>query len=80
MPIEREIVFSIKDNGIGIHPKHHQSIFEPFKRLHGKECQGTGLGLAICRQIVDLHQGRIWVDSVEGEGSTFFFSLPTPEP
>ncbi len=68
--------FSIADNGIGIAPQHLDSIFSAFKRLHGQDIPGSGLGLAICQRIIELHGGRIWVDSETGEGSRFFFTLP----
>jgi signal transduction histidine kinase len=60
----------VKDNGIGIATKYHQQIFEPFKRLHGSEIPGTGIGLAMCRRIIEAQGGRIWVESVPGEGTT----------
>ena len=75
-PMDEEVRFSIQDNGVGIDARFLQSIFAPFKRLHGAEVPGAGLGLAICRQITELHGGSIWVDSVPGEGSTFHFTLP----
>ncbi|HLG95561.1 MAG TPA: ATP-binding protein [Bryobacteraceae bacterium] len=68
-------VFSIEDNGIGIEPRYCESIFSPFKRLHGQDVPGAGLGLAICWQIIQLHRGRIWVESTPGQGSTFRFVL-----
>lgn len=67
----------VKDNGIGIDPELAKRIFEPFARLHSRgEYSGTGIGLAICSKAVRKHGGRIWVDSSEGEGAHFRFTLP----
>ena len=67
-------VFYVKDNGIGISPKYHELIFGLFNKLDAKS-EGTGIGLALVKRIVEVHGGRIWVESEPGKGTTFFFSL-----
>ncbi|MGB0838510.1 MAG: ATP-binding protein [Chitinophagales bacterium] len=70
-------VLSVSDNGIGISKEYQTKVFEMFKRLHTIDrYEGTGIGLAICKKIMDLHQGRIWLESEVGKGTTFFMELP----
>lgn len=81
---EDRVVYSVRDEGVGIEAEHLDRVFGMFQRLEGRDTPGTGLGLALCRKIVEQHGGEIRVESEPGEGSTFYFSLPAtdevPEP
>jgi signal transduction histidine kinase len=83
-PSPSMILFAVQDQGRGIPENKMESIFERFHQVDASDSRkkgGTGLGLAICRSIIQQHGGRIWVESVLNEGSTFYFTLPemTPE-
>ena len=78
-----EIVVSLTDTGIGIPPEYHAAIFDKFRQIGDTltdKPTGTGLGLPICKQIVEHNGGRIWVESGQGKGSSFFFTLPLTRP
>jgi len=68
--------FFVRDNGIGIEQKYHKKIFESFSQLKDTKSEGTGMGLAIVKKIVEANQGKVWVESQKGAGSTFYFTIP----
>ena len=72
-------VFFVRDNGIGIDPHYHERIFGLFNRLD-PDIEGTGIGLTLVRRIVEIHGGKVWVESELGAGATFFFTLPLAQP
>jgi signal transduction histidine kinase len=77
-----EVRVAVQDTGIGIHEDERDSIFEEFRQSHrvpDKSREGTGLGLTLSKKFVELHGGRIWVESAVGKGSTFTFTLPLRE-
>jgi light-regulated signal transduction histidine kinase (bacteriophytochrome) len=70
-------LFEVRDNGIGIPKAAFEHVFAAFKRLHSPgRFEGTGLGLAICKKIIERHSGNVWCSSTEGQGTSFFFTLP----
>jgi chemotaxis family two-component system sensor kinase Cph1 len=74
---EMEWTFVVKDNGIGLNIEYKEKIFQMFQRLNARDkFPGTGVGLAIVKKIIDRHGGRVWVESEEGQGATFFFTIP----
>jgi signal transduction histidine kinase len=77
-PVSGSVEVSVHDTGVGIAPEDREAIFEEFKQVGAatKKVEGTGLGLALSRKFVELHGGRIWVMSEEGQGSTFTFTIP----
>lgn len=73
---EDHTLVSVTDNGCGVDTRYQAQIFEPLKRLHGKQIPGVGLGLAICEKIVSAHGGTLWVQSDGAQGSAFCFTIP----
>ena len=80
--IDGELVAEVGDSGIGIAAEHHEFIFEEFAQVDAtasRQHHGTGLGLTIAQKLVELHRGRIWVESELGSGSRFYFTIPYPD-
>ncbi|MEM5437099.1 sensor histidine kinase [Paraburkholderia diazotrophica] len=75
-PPQRTRTYFVRDNGMGIPTAYMSKVFRAFQRLHGDVAQGEGIGLALVRRMVERHGGRVWVESAEGAGSTFFVTLP----
>jgi light-regulated signal transduction histidine kinase (bacteriophytochrome) len=71
------VVYFVRDDGIGIQARHHEQVFKMFRRLHGRDEYGggAGAGLTIVKKLVERHSGHVWIDSVPGEGTTFFFTV-----
>jgi signal transduction histidine kinase len=76
---EGKPIFYVRDNGMGIAPEHFERVFGLFNKLDPKT-DGTGIGLALVKRIIEVHGGRIWVESEVGKGTTFFFTLPVQPP
>jgi light-regulated signal transduction histidine kinase (bacteriophytochrome) len=74
----RQCIYYVRDNGIGIQPKHYEQVFKMFRRLHARDQYGggAGAGLTITKKLIERHHGKIWLSSTPGQGTTFYFTLP----
>lgn len=72
----KRCIYYLRDNGVGFDMDFANKLFQPFERLHGNEYEGTGIGLATVQRCIHLHGGKIWGESILGQGATFFFTLP----
>jgi signal transduction histidine kinase len=82
VPVEGAVEVAVSDTGVGIAPEDHEAVFEEFRQVgtSDKKAEGTGLGLTLCRKFIELHGGKIWVQSQLGAGSTFVFTIPAVSP
>ena len=80
--VEGAVEVAVNDTGVGIAPEDHEAVFEEFRQVGtaDKKAEGTGLGLTLCRKFIELHGGKIWVQSRLGAGSTFLFTIPAVSP
>jgi signal transduction histidine kinase len=76
---DSELIIAVKDQGVGISRENMMRLFQPFERFR-ENVSGTGIGLTVCKNLVEAHGGRIWVESEPGCGSTFSFALPAGPP
>ena len=76
-PLDGMWQFTVADNGPGIDPRHHAKVFQLFQTLAPRDrVESTGVGLTLVKKIIELYGGRVWIDSLPGRGSTFYFTLP----